>query len=56
MSSLFKPVTVQSSRDDINIGVELAGKLDKSEMLKILNAFTQTPEIKLLCLENGLDG
>lgn len=56
VSTLFKPVAVSSNRDDINIGAELTGKLDKVELLKVLNKFTQKPEIKLLCTENGLDG
>lgn len=56
VSSLFKPVPIQSNPDDINIGAELTGKLDKGELLKILNKFTQKSEIKLLCLEYGIDG
>lgn len=56
VSALFKPVRVQTNPNDIDIGAELTGKLDKTEVLKILNAFTQKPEIKLLCSENGLDG
>lgn len=55
-STLFKPVPVQAHPDDIDIGAELTGKLDKGELLKILNKFTQRPEIKMLCLEHGLDG
>ncbi len=56
VSALFKPVPVQTNRDDINIGAELTGKLDKGELLKILNKFTQKAEIKMLCMEHGLDG
>ncbi|KAG4074023.1 hypothetical protein HA402_014228 [Bradysia odoriphaga] len=55
VSALFKPVPVQSNRDDIDIGAELTGKLDKGELLKILNAFTQKPEIKRICADQGLD-
>lgn len=55
VSSLFKPVNVQHSDDD-NVGAELVGKLDKNEVVKVLNKFTQKPEIKNLCSENGLDG
>lgn len=55
LSALFKPVPVKPSPDDINIGAELTGSLDKAELLKILNKFTQRREIKLLCIENGLD-
>lgn len=55
LSALFKPVPVKSNPDDISIGAELTGKLDKAELLKILNKFTQKRETKILCMENGLD-
>ncbi|XP_055692792.1 ATP-dependent RNA helicase SUV3 homolog, mitochondrial [Lutzomyia longipalpis] len=55
LSSLFKPVPVKSNPDDINIGAELTGTLDKAELLKVLNKFSQKREIKMLCTENGLD-
>lgn len=56
LSALFKPVPVKTSPDDISIGAELTEKLNKADLLKILNKFTQKREIKLLCMENGLDG
>ncbi|XP_059620953.1 ATP-dependent RNA helicase SUV3 homolog, mitochondrial [Phlebotomus argentipes] len=55
LSALFKPVPVKSNPDDINIGAELTGNLDKAELLKVLNKFSQKREIKMLCTENGLD-
>lgn len=55
LSALFKPVPVKSNPDDISVGAELTGKLDKGELLKVLNRFTQKRETKLLCMENGLD-
>lgn len=55
LSSLFKPVSVKSCPDDINIGAELTGTIDKTELVKLLNKFTQKKEIRTLCLENGLD-
>lgn len=55
LSSLFKPVSVKNSPDDINIGAELTGTLDKSELVKLLNKFTQKKEIRALCVENGID-
>lgn len=55
LSSLFKPVSVKSSQDDINIGAELTGTIDKTELVKLLNKFTQKKEIRTLCNENGLD-
>lgn len=53
VSSLFKPVEIQSNRDDNNIGAELTGRLDKGELLKILNKFTQKAEKKALFMEHG---
>lgn len=55
VSALFKPVQVQANVDDDDVGSELVGKLEKSELLKILNKFAQRREIKTLCSENGLD-
>lgn len=55
LSSLFRPVPIKQSLDDINIGLELTGDLDKVELLKILNKFTQKKEVKILCMESGLD-
>lgn len=56
LSSLFKPVEIRSSQDDINVGAEITGvSVDKSEIMKILNKFAQRREIRMLCLENGLD-
>lgn len=55
ISALFSPVPIKPSPDDINIGAELTGSLDKGELLKILNKFTQKKEIRMLCMENGLD-
>ena len=55
LSSLFIPVPVTPSPDDINVGAELTGALNKSDLLKVLNKFYQKKEIKLLALENGLD-
>lgn len=55
VSSLFKPVQVQHNADEFDVGSELAGKLEKPAILKILNKFTQRREVKLLCAEHGLD-
>jgi len=52
---LFVPVPVKPNPDDINVGAELTGRLNKGDLLKILNRFYQKPEIKQLALENGLD-
>lgn len=55
LSSLFTPVPVKSSSDDINVGYELSGKLNKADLLKILNKFYQKKEIKYLAIDSGLD-
>lgn len=55
-TSLFKPVPIKLSQDDINVGAEITGcSLDKSELLKILGRFGQKSEVRLLCFENGMD-
>lgn len=55
-TSLFKPVPIKATHDDINVGAELTGtSIDKAELLKILNKFSQKREIRMLCLEHGLD-
>nr|CAH7749505.1 unnamed protein product [Callosobruchus chinensis] len=55
VSSLFIPVPVKSTQDDINVGEELTGTLNKSDLLKVLNKFYQNKEVRQLLLENGLD-
>ncbi|XP_054261770.1 ATP-dependent RNA helicase SUV3 homolog, mitochondrial [Macrosteles quadrilineatus] len=55
VSTLFVPVNVKPNSDEINIGAELTGKLDKSQLLKILSSFYQKQEIKILAMENGID-
>lgn len=55
LSSLFIPVPVKSNPDDINVGAELTGALNKIDLIKILNKFYQTPEVKGVLQENGLD-
>ncbi|KAG5670604.1 hypothetical protein PVAND_000854 [Polypedilum vanderplanki] len=56
LSSLFKPVELKNRQDDINVGAELTGvKIDKSDITRILNKFSQRSEIRKLCIENGMD-
>lgn len=55
-SSLFKPVPIEPSTDDMNYGAEITGKaIDKADLLRVLNKFSQKREVRLLCMENGLD-
>lgn len=55
LSSLFKPVAVKPTPDDINVGAELTGSLNKADLLKVLNKFYQQREVKQQLKENGLD-
>lgn len=55
ISQIITPVLIKPGHDDINVGAELTGTLDKADLLKILNKFTQRKEIRSSCLENGLD-
>lgn len=55
-SALFRPVPLAPTEEDSNVGAEITGSaIDKSEVLKVLNKFSQKREIRMLCLENGLD-
>jgi ATP-dependent RNA helicase SUPV3L1/SUV3 len=55
-TGLFKPVPIKPTEDDINVGEEITGgSLDKAELLKILNKFSQKREVRMLCFEHGLD-
>jgi Suv3 helical N-terminal domain len=57
ISSLFKPIDVKPSQDDSNVGAEITGKtIDKNDIARILNRFVQLGEVRMLCVENGLDG
>lgn len=57
VSSLFKPLEVKRSNDEENVGAEITGaKIDKNDISRILNRFVQMREVRMLCLENGLDG
>lgn len=55
VSRLFEPSNVKVSTDS-ELGIELTGKINKSDILKVLNKFSQKKENRSLCLEYGLDG
>lgn len=55
VSKLFQPAAIKEV-DASNIGVELTGKINKSQLLSVLNQFSQKKEIFNLCKEYGLDG
>lgn len=55
LSTLFTPVPVRPTPDDINVGAELTGAIAKPDLLNVLSKFYQLPEVKQLLSENGLD-
>uniref|UniRef100_A0A0A9Y4T4 ATP-dependent RNA helicase SUV3 homolog, mitochondrial n=2 Tax=Lygus hesperus TaxID=30085 RepID=A0A0A9Y4T4_LYGHE len=57
ISSLFIPIPVKPDPEEAGTGIgkELTGNISKSELIKVLNKFYTRPEVKQLCLENGLD-
>lgn len=55
VSRLFEPTTPKQS-SDTELGVELTGRINKSDILKVLNKFSQKEQNRSLCLEYGLDG
>lgn len=55
LSTLFTPIPVKPTPDDINVGAELTGAISKPDLLKVLSKFYQLPEVKQLLTENGLD-
>lgn len=55
VSRLFEPATPKESSDS-ELGAELTGRINKSDILKVLNKFSQKADNKSLCLEYGLDG
>ncbi|EGI69194.1 ATP-dependent RNA helicase SUV3-like protein, mitochondrial [Acromyrmex echinatior] len=53
--SLFHPVPIKPNPDDINVGAELTGSsLKKTDLLKILNIFSNKTEIKELAQQYGI--
>ncbi|XP_043468834.1 ATP-dependent RNA helicase SUV3 homolog, mitochondrial isoform X2 [Leptopilina heterotoma] len=54
-TSLFKPVPLKQTSDDINVGAELSGTLSTTEVQKILEKFRKQKDVETLSLEYGLD-
>lgn len=52
---IFRPVVVVPSKDDINVGAELVGKISKQEVLKVLNHFNLRTEVQNVAKAHGLD-
>lgn len=55
VSKLFQPATIKEI-DVSRIGVELTGSINKSQLLDVLNQFSQKKEIFNLCKDHGMDG
>ncbi|KAL1137981.1 hypothetical protein AAG570_009676 [Ranatra chinensis] len=55
LSSLFVPVEVRPDPEDVSVGLEFTGEIDKVDLTKLLNQFYQLPQLKQLAAENGLD-
>ncbi|XP_046734064.1 ATP-dependent RNA helicase SUV3 homolog, mitochondrial [Diprion similis] len=53
--SLFKPLSIKLNPDENNVGAELTGTFNKTDLLCVLNQFYQRKEIKALATEHGLD-
>ncbi|XP_054720822.1 ATP-dependent RNA helicase SUV3 homolog, mitochondrial-like [Uloborus diversus] len=49
------PVTPANNSDDINIGEELSKKINKDDILRIINQFYKQPEVTIQAAESGLD-
>ncbi len=55
VNTLFKPIAIMPNPDDINVGLEIAGKINRQELLKRLNRFYQSKTTKALAKDHGLD-
>ena len=58
ISEIIQPVFVKPkevTKDDINVGEELTGKLDKAQLMKRLTAFYRKPTTKALAKQRGMD-
>lgn len=54
ISKLFEPTQLKESTDT-DIGIELTGQINNSDVLKVLNQFSSKEINRNLCLEYGLD-
>ena len=58
IADIIQPVYVKPkavTKDDINVGEELTGKLDKPTLMKKLTAFYRKPTTKALSKQRGMD-
>ncbi|KAH0550032.1 ATP-dependent RNA helicase SUV3 homolog, mitochondrial isoform X1 [Cotesia glomerata] len=54
IESLFKPVEVLPDPYDEHLGAEITGKLNKSDVYKVVSAFIQRKEVRDLAKDEGL--
>ena len=58
IGDIIQPVFVKPkevTKDDINVGEELTGKLDKAQLMKKLTAFYRKQTTKALAKQRGMD-
>lgn len=55
VSRLFEPAPAKIGTDTL-LGAELTGNIKKSDILRVLNNFSQKKANRSLCCEHGLDG
>ncbi|CAD5113633.1 DgyrCDS2795 [Dimorphilus gyrociliatus] len=56
INEIIKPVPIKPFENRYeNVGEELCGTLEKSELIKLLNKFYRRPNLKTLAKEQGLD-
>lgn len=55
-TKLFQPAPIKTNEKLENIGLELSGTINKTDVLKVLNKLCLKKEIIALCTEHGLDG
>lgn len=57
LNSIVVPVQIapESNPDGIDAGSDLAGAIDKTELINVLNEFSRGQEIRILSAQHGLD-
>lgn len=52
---LIPPVQMKADSDS-SIVAELTGRIDKSALLRVLEAFSENQNVREMCTDNGFDG
>lgn len=56
INSLVKPATIKDNLKKSNVGFELAGTLNKRQLIQVLYKFSVNNAVKKICEQNGIDG